>query len=214
MYNIKIKTRRINTVELLRKYQKKDKFLPFCKSCNEYNKRWSCPPTTIDTKNYLKQYPHIILISFKIEYKKIFLENFLDAEECTTKINRLLKKIRKDIANQLFEIEKLSPNSKFFGAGACLFCCRCERAKGNPCKKPEKMRYSLDTFELDLTSISKDLFNIEILWQNYPPPKYHHLIFALGLKDDTKEMEERIKEIPLKKFTFEDLNPRVHKGIK
>lgn len=213
MYSIKIKTSEIKTEELLGKYQKQDKILPLYKSREEYNKNRYLRPATINANNHLQKYYSIILISFKVEYEESFLEKFLDSEEYTTKTTRLLKKIRKDIANNLLEIEKLSPNSRFFGDGECVFCCRCERAKGNPCKKPEKMRNSLDSFKLDLKSISKDLFNIEILDKNDLPPKYHQLIFALGIKEGEMDMEEMIKEIPLKKFTFEDLNPRVHKGI-
>jgi hypothetical protein len=45
------------------------------------------------------------------------------------------------------------------------------------------MRYSLDAFGFDLTAITKDLFQIEIIWCKDRLPEYFTLIHALLTKE-------------------------------
>ena len=81
-------------------------------------------------------------------------------------------------------MEKSIPGSVSLSSGGCNLCKECSRKDGQPCRQPDKKRYSLDAFGFDLTAITKDMFDIDILWCKDRLPDYFTLIHGLLAKDD------------------------------
>ncbi len=69
-------------------------------------------------------------------------------------------------------MEEQIPGSISISSGGCNLCNECNRKDGLPCRQPDKMRYSLDAFGFDLTAITKDMFDIDILWCKERLPDY------------------------------------------
>ena len=63
-------------------------------------------------------------------------------------------------------------NGISFKSGSCRLCHPCAAKLKKPCKKPKKMRYSLESVGVDVASLASKLDH-EILWyKNKKLPKY------------------------------------------
>ena len=194
MYKLEFKTSLIDINELIQTYAFPDKFMEFCKACPEYNAVWSCPPLSIDPFQYLREYSHANLIGVKIIYDSDFIEKSTPEIAKSTYLN-----ISTKLRNALLAVEENSPNTKAIAPGSCHFCQPCERAFAKNCKHPEKMRYSFDSFGMDLTKIAQDLLNIKLLWAKEGLPEYHMLISAFLVNDNAStDLANKFIEIMLK----------------
>lgn len=213
MYHYTNKVAVIATPELIEKFQHPKKFLSYCEACDSFGLRWSCPPIDFNPRIYLSKFKNMVFLGSKITYHDKFLKELTDDDKANYFSNRLLKKLRKVLSQEFLDAELLSDGSRSFGAGSCLWCCKCSRQYPDPapCKKPNKMRYSLDAFGLDLINLSKDILATPILWQGDPLPEYHQIIFSLALKEDpTPKLLDKIQNIELPIYTMEDLQPAGH----
>ena len=75
----------------------------------------------------------------------------------------IVSAVKLDLEKRMLKLESLVPGSLSLSSGGCNFCEHCTRETGEPCRQPDKMRYSLDAFGFDLSAITKDVFQIEIL---------------------------------------------------
>ncbi len=51
-------------------------------------------------------------------------------------------------------------------SGSCNLCKPCYKKLNMPCKKPEKMRYSLESTGINVSSLASKFCNHELLWYN------------------------------------------------
>ena len=84
-----------------------------------------------------------------------------------------------DLDERLLKLEAQIPGSVALSSGGCIYCENCTRESGRPCRRPDRMRYSLDAFGFDLTAITKDMFQIDIIWCKDSLPEYFTLIHGL-----------------------------------
>lgn len=177
MFTTNIQISHYDIQDFLLNYQDIDKFLIYCQQCDNYNHKWSCPPLSFDPKTYLNQYKFIYLISVQINYTNDTINSLTTKEEVNIFTRKTLRKLKNKIATALLNLE--NDNTTSLSSGGCSYCCKCSRVINQPCKKPDKMRYSLDCFGINLGQVLKDTFNIELLWSSDKLPKYHILIHAL-----------------------------------
>lgn len=175
--NIKIAHHELNT--FLKTYQNIDKFLPYCKQCNNYNHKWSCPPLSFEPQNYLAMYQYIYLVAVQINYDQITIDRLTTKEDVSSFTRKTLRQIKNQTAMKLLSLEQLYPHTLSLSSGGCSYCCKCSRINNQPCKKPDKLRYSLDSFGIDLGAVTEKIFDIKLLWGLDKLPKYHTLIHAL-----------------------------------
>ena len=144
-----------------------DEFIEYCKQCSDYGRVWSCPPYDFKPLDYWKQFDSLVCYALKFEY-----------DEGTDKEKR--RAIMFDLKNQMLEellsMEKEFPGSKALSAGNCMECWNCidqnsreevtycSRIKGEPCRKCDRMRYSIESIGGDTMKTMKELFGVEILW--------------------------------------------------
>lgn len=184
MFSLNIKIAHNNLNIFLNQYQNIAKFLPYCKQCNNYNHKWSCPPLNFDPKKYLNEYHHIYLIAVQINYNQTTINKLTTKEDITSFTRKTLRQIKNQTAMKLLSLEQLYPQTLSLSSGGCSYCCKCSRLNNKPCKKPDKMRYSLDSFGIDLSAVTEKLFNIKLLWGLDKLPAYHVLIHALISKNE------------------------------
>lgn len=177
MFTTKVYIKQQNMQEFISNYQDIDKFLVYCKQCNNYNHKWSCPPLSFNPKTYLSQYKSIYLVAVQINYTENTINSLTTKDEISDFTRKTLRKIKNEIASSLLNLETSQTIS--LSSGGCSYCCKCSRIDNKPCKKPEKMRYSLDSFGIDLGKVTENLFNIKLIWGLDKLPKYHVLIHAL-----------------------------------
>lgn len=177
MFTTKVQVAHHDMQDFISNYQDIDKFLTYCQQCNNYNHKWSCPPLSFNPKTYLSQYKSIYLVAVQINYSEDTINSLTTKEEISTFTRKTLRKLKNEIATALLNLE--NDNTISLSSGGCSYCCKCSRTVNQPCKKPDKMHHSLDSFGVDLGKVMEDIFNIKLLWGLDKLPKYHVLIHAL-----------------------------------
>ncbi len=178
-YSVEYKLGHIEMPRFQRKYQDREKFMAFCQECPRFNSVWSCPPLSFAVDKFLSRYAWINLLCAKINLDG----NIIQAADTKEKIKTIgwdiVSTVKIGIDEQLRKLEAQIPGSVSLSSGGCILCDSCTRKEGLPCRQPDKIRYSFDAFGFDLTAITKDVFQIEILWSKDSLPEYFTLIHAL-----------------------------------
>lgn len=155
----------------------KDKFSEACKiGCKNYNKKWSCPPCSPSFAN-MKHKKHFLVIMLRIDGKY-----FSDCTEWMKlkAINSILKpkieNIVKGLANKHNGYEYIS--------GACRKCKNCAKKINEPCKYPDKLRYSLESVGIDCNKLVEKTLNEKLCWYNKGGKyEYGSVVGAVELND-------------------------------
>lgn len=178
-YRVEYKTAPVEMRPFRQKYQDREKFMAYCRECPRYLTRWSCPPLSFDVNEFLEPYSWINLLCAKI----CLDDETIRAADTTKKIKtvgwEIVSTVKLDMEERLRRLETKVPNSLSLSSGGCNLCEHCTRESNLPCCQPDKMRYSLDAFGFDLSAITKDVFQIEILWCKDSLPPYFTLIHGL-----------------------------------
>ena len=91
-----------------------------------------------------------------------------------------LRREKERMMDALLGLERETPGSLALSAGGCTLCSDCTRPEGQPCRKPEKMRYSIDALGGDLSETMERYFHRPISWsRNGEVPE--HLTVVGGL---------------------------------
>lgn len=200
MFTTKVTIANSDIASFLTKYQDVPHFLTYCKECTNYNAKWSCPPLAVNPKTYLNDYSKIYLVGLQIFYDEKTKAEINTKEKIMDFSQKLLRKMKNQLADNLLNIEKEVPNTLSFSSGGCSWCCKCTRPNNQPCRKPEKMRYSLDSFGVDLGKVTEEFLNIKLLWGLDKLPDYHTLIHAIVIKDscDTELLMKKLNQLDIK----------------
>ncbi len=178
-FQIEYKTGAMEMDRFREKYQDREKFMAFCRECPRYDALWSCPPLSFDADAFLQPYTWASLLCAQI----ILDEETILAADTPEKIKdvgwTILSGVKLDLESKLRALEAKLPGSVSLSSGGCNLCDSCTRKSGLPCRQPDKMRYSLDAFGFDLTAITKDMFQLDIIWCRDRLPKYFTLIHGL-----------------------------------
>lgn len=124
-------------------------------SCHNYNQKWSCPPHNLTIAQYTRGYPHALVVLF---YCPLDQFNYIKSTAMKKRTANTVLKARLNKYMRLLEKEHAG---RLIANNSCQLCKPCTR-KNNAlphCKKPQKMRYSLDSLGLDATEMCLALFN-------------------------------------------------------
>lgn len=159
----------IKVKDYIEGYVNVEEFLEYCKACENYDCKWSCPSYDFDPEDYWNRFDTLY-----VEGKKIILEE--DEEE---NYKDLIRQVQKDLTQELYEKESLHPGSISLSAGSCIICGEgnCSRKTGEPCRFPEKMRYSIESLGGNVGLTVSRLLGIELQWvQEGKVPDYFVLV--------------------------------------
>ena len=167
----------IKVADYVAKYVDVDKFKAKCEECDNHKKKCSCPPFDFDPIKLCNSFDKMTVYGLKVTLDK-------DDEDdvCGT-----LKKAKKQLDDYLLELELELTGAYSLSAGSCELCGDepCTRSSDEPCRKPERMRYSIEAIGGDVSRTSKDLLKTEILWGDGENiPEYYMLVGAILIADD------------------------------
>lgn len=168
-------TNTIDVEDYIRDYVNVEEFLEYCKECRSYDKKWSCPSFAFDPIDYWKKFEHL-----KVYGKKIFLKD--DENVNMDNFEEYISKIKAEMMDELYEEEKKTPGSVALGAGSCAYCGEdnCQKKYNQPCKFPDKIRYSIEALGGNVGLTARKLLGINLLWcEENELPEYFVLVGGL-----------------------------------
>lgn len=174
----------ISVSDYLRRYVDVETFLEKCKECPNYGKVWSCPPYDFDVLEYWRQYETLDLIAVKILFDEEYAGKSFPPKEAQQIIEDSLWQVKADLSAELLEKEQAHPGSVSLSAGSCHLCGgQCGKADGEPCRFPEKMRYSIEALGGNVGLTISKLMGIELEWiEEGKLPHYFVLVCGLLLR--------------------------------
>jgi predicted metal-binding protein len=156
------------------------KFEDLCRTgCRVYNQKWSCPPHSGG-----------FLINQWIPFHVVILwiPNTIEAKNEYTKV----KAINSILKSRLYRLLAQYPNKKVLGSGSCRLCQHC--AYPEPCKHPDKMIYSMESFGIDVSLVCKALGHTLNWYEKGKPYEYGSVVGLIG--DNNKDkIESRLRKI-------------------
>ncbi|MDD7511907.1 MAG: DUF2284 domain-containing protein [Peptostreptococcaceae bacterium] len=165
---------RIDVKDYVEEYVNVEEFEEFCKACENYGKKWSCPPFKFDPLDYWNNYDRLYLIGMKI---------YMDEEE-QKNCRENIAKVKNEMSNFLFEMELEYVGGVSLCAGSCEICGveyeNCTRSVNQPCRHPEHMRYSIEALGGNVGLTASKLLGLELQWiEDGKMPEYFVLVGGL-----------------------------------
>ena len=184
----------VSVEHYLEKYVDVETFLEACEACPNYGKIWSCPSYDFDVIEYWKKYSTLELVAVKIIFDETIAGKLLTKEEQEDISRNSIREVKEQLAAELYEREKAIPGSISLSAGSCTLCKGasahtengdpsegfCSRLKGEPCRYPDKMRYSIESLGGNVGTTLSELMEMELEWmQEGRMPSYFVLVSGL-----------------------------------
>lgn len=169
MYTVEKFEKKIGVEEYIEGYVNVAEFLEYCKKCGNCNTVWSCPPYDFEPEDYWRKYKTLTVLAWKINF-----EQDISPEESI----EILKKVKDEMSVYLYEAEGKSAGSVSLSAGSCSLCRSegCTRSKGEPCRNPEKMRYSIEAIGGNVGLTVSKLMGIKIEWMKDGKVPSHYVL--------------------------------------
>lgn len=156
--------------KIFNRYHLPEEILGYCMQCPNYGKYWSCPPHSFDTKSYFGKFNH-----FYVTGIKVYLNPLLEKNEQLEAYHR-----EKIALNQLLlDYEDQLDGATVLISGHCWHCKACKRNKGNECRNPDKMRHSLESLGIKISSIIANHFNDQLQWKKESMPESLYVVQAI-----------------------------------
>ncbi|SHJ91679.1 Predicted metal-binding protein [Clostridium cavendishii DSM 21758] len=157
--------------------------------CQNYNNKWSCPPHS----------PKYSVISKKFNNAYVFLfychlEQFSYIKTPYMKI-RVANSILKSRSDKIIRQLEKESNGKMLANNSCRLCKECScKTKESKCKKPSKLRFSMESVGLNVESIAMDFFDHKLLsYSKDNVPLYSSVVTTI-LTNEIIE-EDKINEL-------------------
>lgn len=165
---IKVKGKVIDDISVFRNYYEREKVENACKEgCPNYCNKWSCPPYAKSFLNSGKDYSKACLLCFstEMEYYSDIKNKYLAVKAANVTLKTLIEKCARSIEEYTNGYSLLS--------GSCRLCKPCHCKIKQPCKHPDKMRYSMEATGLNVQKLCFDFLEHSLLWyENKKVPQY------------------------------------------
>lgn len=177
----------------LTEYESKREIEKLCEQCPTYGGKWSCPPHSPAFSQYnLDEYPYAAMILFSCDLDQF---SYTKTEYIKIKAANTIMKSRMD---RLMRGLEQAADGVMISNGNCRLCNPCSKKKGESCKKPERMRFSMEALGLNVGRITSDIFSHELLWyKDKKIPRYLSAAACLLLKErmDESVLGEAVEDI-------------------
>lgn len=181
MYTTEIFETTISVEEYLQDYVDVETFLNACKQCPNYDCVWSCPSYHFDVLDYWRKYQILQLTAVKINFDKNMLIRTYTQEELDQILKHSISLEKQKLSEMLFKREEKYPGSISLSAGSCSYCLNgCTRTSGQPCRYPDKLRYSIESLGGNVGLAIERLMKLRLEWieEGHLPP---HFVLVCGL---------------------------------
>lgn len=191
LYDLRLTVRETRLADFVAAYQDREKYLAYCRECENYGTKWSCPPLGFDTEIFLAPYRYVTVAAVQMVFREGVVSS-TPAERVKEVTLQTIMPIKAWFHEAMLKVEREVPGSVTLSSGGCSLCRACTRPKGGACRRPERMRYSLDSFGFNLSAITEELLGIKLLWCRGKLPAYYTLIHALLEMEPAARVTERI----------------------
>lgn len=171
----------ISVSEYIKNYVDIPTFLEACKACPNYNRIWSCPPYSFDVLDYWNRYKTLRLMATKIIFHPELVERTYTPEEQNAIIQQVIPVEKERLSKTMYQQEAQFPGSISLSAGSCSLCRNgCAKSLGEPCRFPDKMRYSIESLGGNVGLTIEKLMGLHLEWMEADRlPKYFILVNGL-----------------------------------
>lgn len=152
---MKIITAEISSSEYIAHFRDADKFIHYCKECDNYGKSWLCPPFEYDVEARLTSWSKVLLAGTVIP---------VEAHTPISKAMTVLHPARVELSEYLLDAEVRHNGMALGFSGQCLYCRKCSRLSNMPCIHPDKARPSLEAYGFDVEATANKLLGIKLSW--------------------------------------------------
>ncbi len=175
LYNVQRAEANVAVAEYLEKCVDVEKFLGFCRECENFDKRWSCPSFDFE--------PLAVWQRFKNLRLRAAVLTPLPGAVLADLMAGLWQEKEKMLA-ELWAAEEAQPGAMALSAGSCQLCAQCSRPQGQPCRQPDKMRHSIESLGGDVGKTAELYFQRPLQWiKAGEMPEYLTLIGGLLLPE-------------------------------
>lgn len=186
--------------QYLDEYRDESKFIGFCKQCDRYNRCWSCPPFEFNVTELIQKYNNIGFLATKIVFNVASSSLSNGGIDNKHLIQSIIAEVRGKLDIELLELEKTLENSYASYAGTCYWCPKesCTRIDNKPCRFPDKIRPSLESFGFDIGKTTTQLLGVELKWsKNGELPEYLVLVSAMLSNASEDVLQKHLSKIIL-----------------
>lgn len=171
---------KIAVSDYVRDYVDVPRFLECCKACPNYGVKWSCPPYDFDPLGLWTQFREFLIFGVKIGLCDEIIGADYNAPEINKEIRAVFAAEKKKLMERAYALEKENPGSLGLSAGSCSICAECSKKSGAPCRRPELMRYSIESLGGDVCATAEKLLATPIKWaKGGKTPEYFVLVCGL-----------------------------------
>lgn len=171
----------VPVAEYVKHYVDVDTFLECCKACPNYEHVWSCPPYDFDVLDYWNNYTTLELTAVKIVFDGEYAGKAFPEKELREIMDASLKTVKQELSEELYDREQKTPGSVSLSAGSCLLCRgNCGRRENEPCRFPDRMRYSIESLGGNVGLTLSKLMGIELEWMEEGKLP-HYFVLVCGL---------------------------------
>ena len=157
-------------------------FLGYCEACPSYEKTWACPPFDFSVKDFWLAYRSFYMSGKKIVFDTRALGQKYSVEDFKKISGQILKKESHALEAELIKLESQYPGSVALSMGSCDVCGKdnCTRPSGEPCRRPEKMRHSVESMGGNVGLSVRKYLKQELQWMSEGSlPEYFMLMGGL-----------------------------------
>ena len=172
MERIKVTGAVLPVERLLGEYCFPEQFRPSCHTCPYYGQDWSCPPGVPMADKALAPFRTAHILGLQVFYDEETRRSVSTEGEADELRRQFYGPAKRVVLDTLLSLEKARPGSWTIAAGRCERCPRCARRDGQPCRMPERMRYSFSAFGFDLGALARQELGIELQWAAHGLPEY------------------------------------------
>ncbi|MGI5874465.1 MAG: DUF2284 domain-containing protein [Bacillota bacterium] len=166
LYEPEIKTVVLPAADYCRDYRDPAQFIEYCKVCPRYHHLWCCPPFDFDTTEALAGYRYAYIVGVRATVNPTLRELITDPVTIGEMAELITKDCRRFIDPVILALEQKSPGALAFYGGRCYLCEYCARLTGKPCRHPDRMRSSLESYGFDVARTTEELLGFELEWSN------------------------------------------------
>lgn len=143
-------------------------FLGYCEACPNYEKTWACPPFDFSVQDFWLGYRSFYMSGKKIVFDTRELGRKYAVEDFKKFSGQILKKESHALEAELIKLETQYPGSVALSMGSCDVCgeAGCTRPLGEPCRRPERMRHSVESVGGNVGLSVKKYLKQEIQWMS------------------------------------------------
>lgn len=158
----------IEVPELMERYYDFGTTLSRCRACPGFAGTWSCPEFSFDPRAFWAKYSRLHLIVDRLSNQG--LPTVERAQAQLTAQKRLFDR-------EMLELEKGVEGGYALAAQECMECGRCARLSGQPCRRPDRMRFALEAVGILVVDLVADRLGFPVLWSDgVSIPDYYLLV--------------------------------------